>query len=55
MFQRSFTEDDDVDEAVLLEAANDWEEAGAPGQYRSANTHSPSKRGIRDFFSPSRV
>lgn len=26
MFQRSFTEDD-VDEAVLLEAASDWEEA----------------------------
>ncbi|XP_033469540.2 SWI/SNF-related matrix-associated actin-dependent regulator of chromatin subfamily A-like protein 1 [Epinephelus lanceolatus] len=26
MFQRSFTEDDDVDEAILLEAAKDWED-----------------------------
>lgn len=26
MFQRSFTEDDDdVDKAILLQAANDWE------------------------------
>lgn len=45
MFQRSFTEDDDVDEAVLLEAANDWEEAEPPGK----------KPSIRDFFSPSHV
>lgn len=54
MFQRSFTEDDDVDEAILLEAANDWEEAETPGKYHSANTQSPSKRSITDFFSPSR-
>ncbi|KAM3861944.1 SWI/SNF-related matrix-associated actin-dependent regulator of chromatin subfamily A-like protein 1 [Diretmus argenteus] len=36
MFQRSFTEDDDMDEAILQEAANDWEEeqpGGASGQY----------------------
>lgn len=52
MFQRSFTEDD---EDILLEVANDWEEAETPGQYHSANRQSPSKRGIRDFFSPSCV
>lgn len=55
MFQRSFTEDDDVDEAILLEAANDWEEAETPEKYHSANRQSPSKRSIRDFFSPSHV
>lgn len=27
MFQRSFTQEDDAGEAVLLEAASDWEEA----------------------------
>ncbi|XP_037542322.1 SWI/SNF-related matrix-associated actin-dependent regulator of chromatin subfamily A-like protein 1 [Nematolebias whitei] len=26
MFQRSFSADDDLDEAILMEAANDWEE-----------------------------
>uniref|UniRef100_A0A665WW78 SWI/SNF-related matrix-associated actin-dependent regulator of chromatin subfamily A-like protein 1 n=1 Tax=Echeneis naucrates TaxID=173247 RepID=A0A665WW78_ECHNA len=26
MFQRSFSADDDIDEAILLEAANDWED-----------------------------
>lgn len=26
MFQRSFSEDDDMNEAILLEAANDWED-----------------------------
>lgn len=40
MFQRSFTEDDDVDEAILLEAANDWEEAENSGKY---NRHSQQK------------
>lgn len=27
MFQRSFTQEDDAGEAILLEAASDWEEA----------------------------
>lgn len=26
MFQRSFSADDDLDEAILMEAANDWED-----------------------------
>lgn len=55
MFQRSFTEDDDVDEAILLEAAKDWEEAETPGKSHSANRPSPRKRSIIDFFSPSHV
>lgn len=53
MFQRSFTEDDDTDEAVLLEATKDWEDT--PPDNGSAQCHSmvrqsPSKRGIRDYF-----
>lgn len=53
MFQRSFTEDDDIDEAILLEAADDWEDT--PPENRSAEHHgmvrqSPSKKSIKDFF-----
>lgn len=55
MFQRSFTEGDEVDEDILLEAANDWEEAGTLGKDHSVNRQSPRKQSIRDFFSPSHV
>ncbi|XP_073330421.1 SWI/SNF-related matrix-associated actin-dependent regulator of chromatin subfamily A-like protein 1 [Pagrus major] len=54
MFQRSFTAEDDMDEAILLEAANDWEDT--PPENSSLQHHgmvgqSPSKRSIKDFFS----
>uniref|UniRef100_A0AAY4C7P2 SWI/SNF-related matrix-associated actin-dependent regulator of chromatin subfamily A-like protein 1 n=1 Tax=Denticeps clupeoides TaxID=299321 RepID=A0AAY4C7P2_9TELE len=42
MFQQSFTEDD-MDEAVLLEAANDWEES-------ESGVDPQKKRRIDDFF-----
>lgn len=53
MFQRSFTEDDDIDEAVLLEATKDWEDT--PSDNGSAQSHSmvrqsPGKRAITDYF-----
>lgn len=54
MFQRSFTEDDDLDEAILLEAVNDWEDS-TPGntsaQHHGVAAQSPSKRSIKDYFS----
>lgn len=50
MFQSSFTEDNDMDEAILLEALNDWED-GHPGQQDGTVTESPSKqRSIKDYF-----
>ncbi|XP_028992553.1 SWI/SNF-related matrix-associated actin-dependent regulator of chromatin subfamily A-like protein 1 isoform X2 [Betta splendens] len=48
MFQRSFNADDDIDEAVLLEAANEWEDT--PPQDISAqhsNKECPSRN---DYF-----
>ncbi|XP_070694755.1 SWI/SNF-related matrix-associated actin-dependent regulator of chromatin subfamily A-like protein 1 isoform X2 [Pempheris klunzingeri] len=54
MFQRSFSADDDLDEAILLEAANDWEDT-PPGnslnQQHGMVGQSPSKRSIKDYFS----
>ncbi|GLD52027.1 SWI/SNF-related matrix-associated actin-dependent regulator of chromatin subfamily A-like protein 1 [Lates japonicus] len=54
MFQRSFSADDDIDEAILLEAANDWEDTppeNSTGQHHSMVGQSPSRRSIKDFFS----
>lgn len=54
MFQRSFTADDDIDEAILLEAASDWEDTPpetSSGQHHSLIVQGPSKRSIKDFFS----
>lgn len=54
MFQRSFTEEDDMDEAILLEAAKDWEDSpqeNATGQHHAMVGQSPSKRSIKDYFS----
>lgn len=54
MFQRSFTADDDVDEDILLEAANDWEDTppeNSSGQHHGMVGQSPSKRSIKDYFS----
>lgn len=54
MFQRSFTEDDNIDEAALLEAANDWEDTppeNSSGQHHGSLIQSPGKRTIKDFFS----
>ncbi|XP_029314570.1 SWI/SNF-related matrix-associated actin-dependent regulator of chromatin subfamily A-like protein 1 isoform X2 [Cottoperca gobio] len=54
MFQRSFTADDDMDEAALLEAANDWEDTppeNSSAQHRGVVAQSPSKRSIKDHFS----
>uniref|UniRef100_A0A667YPH7 SWI/SNF-related matrix-associated actin-dependent regulator of chromatin subfamily A-like protein 1 n=1 Tax=Myripristis murdjan TaxID=586833 RepID=A0A667YPH7_9TELE len=50
MFQRSFTEDDDMDEAILLEAVNDWEDSHT-GRQDAPVKESPSKqRCIKDYF-----
>uniref|UniRef100_A0A8C3AK53 SWI/SNF-related matrix-associated actin-dependent regulator of chromatin subfamily A-like protein 1 n=1 Tax=Cyclopterus lumpus TaxID=8103 RepID=A0A8C3AK53_CYCLU len=54
MFQRSFTEDDDIDEAILLEAANDWEDTppeNSSGPQHGAAGQSLSKNSTRDHFS----
>ncbi|XP_037645593.1 SWI/SNF-related matrix-associated actin-dependent regulator of chromatin subfamily A-like protein 1 isoform X1 [Sebastes umbrosus] len=54
MFQRSFTADDDIDEAILLEAANDWEDTppeNTSGQHHGVVEQSSGKRSIKDFFS----
>ncbi|KAK5861167.1 hypothetical protein PBY51_022583 [Eleginops maclovinus] len=54
MFQRSFTGDNDMDEALLLEAADDWDDT--PPENSSAQRHgvvgqNPSKSGMIDLFS----
>ncbi|KAJ8385096.1 hypothetical protein AAFF_G00193170 [Aldrovandia affinis] len=52
MFQRSFTEEGGVDEDILLQAAEAWDESDT----RSTSTHpgnvteSPSKKTIMDYF-----
>lgn len=55
MFQRSFTEDDDLDEAALLEAANDWgDDCNLPGNSGSALHQSsvgPGNKSIKGYFS----
>lgn len=38
MFQKSFSADDDADEAILMEAVNDWEDT--PPENASAHPHS---------------
>ncbi|KAJ0005687.1 hypothetical protein NQD34_015581 [Periophthalmus magnuspinnatus] len=55
MFQRSFTAEDDIDEALLVEAANEWD--GTTPAEKSSNNHSclatqnTTKRSIGDYFS----
>ncbi|XP_047227162.1 SWI/SNF-related matrix-associated actin-dependent regulator of chromatin subfamily A-like protein 1 [Girardinichthys multiradiatus] len=54
MFQRSFSEEDDFDEAILLEAA-DWEDNSpetAPARYSTGTSvgQDPNKKTIKDFF-----
>lgn len=52
MFQRSFTQDDDMEEDILQEVANDWEDTppeNSSGQYHG--TVRPSKRSFKDCFS----
>nr|XP_046260355.1 SWI/SNF-related matrix-associated actin-dependent regulator of chromatin subfamily A-like protein 1 [Scatophagus argus] len=54
MFQRSFSEDGDMDEAILLEAAKDWEDTSPENscaQHNAIVRQSPSKRSIKDYFS----
>ncbi|KAK2839698.1 hypothetical protein Q5P01_013438 [Channa striata] len=52
MFQRSFTTDDDIDEAILLEAANDWEDTPPEdnSQHLEKVVQSPSRKSIKDYF-----
>ncbi|XP_038124099.1 SWI/SNF-related matrix-associated actin-dependent regulator of chromatin subfamily A-like protein 1 [Cyprinodon tularosa] len=55
MFQRSFSEEDDFDEAILMEAANDWEDTPpettpAPFPNITNVTDGPNKKTIKDFF-----
>ncbi|XP_036400529.1 SWI/SNF-related matrix-associated actin-dependent regulator of chromatin subfamily A-like protein 1 [Megalops cyprinoides] len=55
MFQRSFTEepDEDQDEALLLQAAEAWDDSdpGSTTSHPGKATQSPSKKTIKDFFS----
>lgn len=54
MFQRSFTADDNIDEAVLMEAANDWEDTPPENTYEQHHgsvAQSPRKKSIKEFFS----
>ncbi|XP_056285541.1 SWI/SNF-related matrix-associated actin-dependent regulator of chromatin subfamily A-like protein 1 [Pseudoliparis swirei] len=54
MFQRSFTADDDMDEDILLEAVNDWEDTPpekSSGPQHGAAGRSLSKSSTRDDFS----
>ncbi|XP_041857728.1 SWI/SNF-related matrix-associated actin-dependent regulator of chromatin subfamily A-like protein 1 [Melanotaenia boesemani] len=56
MFQRSFSADDDMDEATLMEAADDWEDTppeNVPAQHNTTKTvsQSPSKKTLKDYFS----
>lgn len=55
MFQRSFTEEDDMDEAALLEAANDWgDDCDLPGDSSSARHQSgggPGNKSNKGYFS----
>jgi len=56
MFQRSFSADGNTDEAILMEAANDWEDTppeNTPAQYHDteAVSQGPSKKSLKDYFS----
>lgn len=50
MFQRSFTAEDDIDEALLVEAANEWDDNTTP-TVNNSNSKTSNKRSIGDFFS----
>lgn len=55
MFQRSFSEEDDFDEDILMEAANDWEDtppetATAPYTAGTSVSKDPKKTTIKEFF-----
>ncbi|KAJ8352338.1 hypothetical protein SKAU_G00238140 [Synaphobranchus kaupii] len=52
MFQRSFTEDDDENDAILLQAADAWDddETGTTSTPPGNVTESPSKKTIKDYF-----
>lgn len=56
MFQRSFSADDDMDEALLSVAADYWEDTppeDVPAQLQgsTAVSQAPSKKSIQDYFS----
>uniref|UniRef100_A0A672JKP9 SWI/SNF-related matrix-associated actin-dependent regulator of chromatin subfamily A-like protein 1 n=1 Tax=Salarias fasciatus TaxID=181472 RepID=A0A672JKP9_SALFA len=56
MFQSSFNGDDDIDEAILMEAASDWDDSlpeDNRAQHHSTNVvgQSPNKKTIKDYFS----
>ncbi|KAG7464161.1 hypothetical protein MATL_G00184420 [Megalops atlanticus] len=52
MFQRSFTEEQDEDEALLLQAAEAWDHSdpGSTTPHPGSATQSPSKKTIKDYF-----
>uniref|UniRef100_A0A8C6WXU2 SWI/SNF-related matrix-associated actin-dependent regulator of chromatin subfamily A-like protein 1 n=1 Tax=Neogobius melanostomus TaxID=47308 RepID=A0A8C6WXU2_9GOBI len=50
MFQRSFTAEDDIDESLLVEAANEWDDGTTP-TVNNSNNKSTNKRSIGDYFS----
>lgn len=52
MFQRSFNQDDDMNEDILPEVANDWEDTppeNSSGQYHDSVC--PSKKSFKNYFS----
>ncbi|XP_072253268.1 SWI/SNF-related matrix-associated actin-dependent regulator of chromatin subfamily A-like protein 1 isoform X1 [Leuresthes tenuis] len=55
MFQRSFSADDNTDEAILMEAANDWEDTppeNTPALYHDTEAVSQGpKTSLKDYFS----
>ncbi|XP_076018014.1 SWI/SNF-related matrix-associated actin-dependent regulator of chromatin subfamily A-like protein 1 [Genypterus blacodes] len=54
MFQRSFTEDDDLDEAALLEAVSEWEDStpgSTAGKQHSQTVQKPGNKSMKDRFS----
>ncbi|KAM9710026.1 SWI/SNF-related matrix-associated actin-dependent regulator of chromatin subfamily A-like protein 1 [Menidia menidia] len=55
MFQRSFSADEDLDEAILMEAAKDWEDApsgNTPAQCHDTKAaKGTSKMNLKDYFS----
>lgn len=55
MFQRSFSADEDMDEAVLLQAANDWEDPpeDMADQHGGTSAVNPGRgqKSLKEYFS----
>lgn len=51
MFQRSFSAEDDMDEAILQELTNSWDPEHGSSQHLGMIGQKPGKQSITDFFS----